>query len=215
MINKRQEKELADLIDESVFKRSEFDVTDASINIYKEEKYKSITYKGTKYYFHIHKGDFAGSYYVEFSPNDVDLVKTSDNIDWGEVKHNFDFWLINLKEELDVKDIWTSVSGKLFEIGDAEVIDEKFTDEEIKLLEARIEEVKVEVQKNTSIPVEKKNLLLESFDYFKKVAKKVTKLDWTNIVIGQVMRVIITEENKNFVLGLLKHIFKEYILPNG
>jgi hypothetical protein len=214
MINKRQEKELADLIDESVFEKSEFSVTIIRDYLVRGRVIKSISHIATPYYFYIWEsiGGYGGSHSIEFSPNDDSMVRTFSGANWEDVKKFFKFWLKNLKEELEVKDIWTSVSRnkELFEI--AEGSDEKFTEEEIKLLEERLEEVKEKVRESKEIPPEKKTLLLEAFDYLKKVARKVTKLDWTNIMVGVIVRNYLTEENLRFVFGLIKYIFKELLL---
>lgn len=212
MINKRQEKELAGIIEKSVFKKTDFEVSNKKINIYKSEEYKAIVYKGSNYYFNIYEGNYAGDYNIAFSPSDVDLERIKEGIDWDELIYQFTDWLIYLKEELEVGDIWTSVSvnEKLFEIGKES--DEKFTEEEIKLLETSIEEVKEKVEANPNIPPEKKSLLLESFEYLKKVARKVTKLDWTNIAVGQIIRLSLTEDNLRFVFGLFKYIFSRNFL---
>lgn len=207
MINKRQEKELAELIEYYGLEKTDFKVENLKSNEYKSEEYKRLLYLGTDYFFSIHDGDYSGNFNVGFSPNDNDMIGSFVNLDWKWVKNKFAFWLENLKEEMLVKDIWTTISENkgLFEtqFGD----DENFTKDEIRLLEINLDDINEKVQKEASIPDEKKKLLTESFEYLKKVAKRVTKLDWVNIAVGLILRLALTVDNVKFVFGLLKYIF--------
>lgn len=209
MINKRQEKELADLIDGSAFEKSEFDVYDAR-STPKSQVYKSIHLKGRPYYFHIKEGIeiMGGNYVLEFSPNDIGMLKKFDGANWDTVLKFFVFWLKNLKEELEVKDIWSNVANNksIFEFGELNNENEKFSNEEIELIDARIEIVKQKIQMEKSIPENKKEQLIRSFEYFKKKAREHTKIDWKNIIVGTIVGLVLNEENLRFVVGLLLYI---------
>ena len=157
---------------------------------------------------------FGGRYTCRFSPYSDSNLMVFNGMQWDEQKKFFQSWLDNLKGELevDLNDIWSDFNDKIDIFKIKEQFDnEPFTEDEIRQLEIKLSSIQDKIKENTSISESEKNFLINSFDYFKGAAKRVGKLDWLNIVVGQTLRFALTEETLRFVGNLLLYLFKNLL----
>lgn len=108
--------------------------------------------------------------------------------DWPTTVAVLSKWLVWLKQEVEEPDLWNSLESTLDPFDeDAPITDERFTPAEIKLLQARIDEVEQRVFA-LNLPEEAKAAINEVIREVPDKAKRLTKKELSDVVFSTVVK---------------------------
>ena len=165
--------------------------------------------------------DFAnsrdGGHFARYLPGYDTPYEDQSAGTWTSQLVNVRRWLGYLMRELEAPDKWKLLEEELrnFNFEDIKYTDAKFTHQEFKLLEIRIEEFKNKISKLDLLEeqVEKIN---HKLDHLLKLAENMNKIDWKELFIGSMMSLFIqlsiSPAAGQAIFGHLKTLFVQ-LLP--
>lgn len=185
----------------------------------KDEIVTYMRYKTTKYYFMFRSFGVSG-YRTEYSPAEKSLEGAeSVRGGWKQFSTRIRRWLRHLKRETNTVDKWDTFKKGLQLIPfafDADNKTEKFSADELKLIELKIDTIKHEIKK-LELPNDTINQLNIKLDSLNDKAEKLSKTDWKELFIGAIMGTIfnlaIPSDAAKTIWEIIRHTFKQYILP--
>jgi len=174
-----------------------------------------LRFKNSDYRF-----DFAtsreGGHFARYLPGYDTPYEDQSAESWASQIANVRRWLGYLIRELEAPDKWKLLEEELrnFNFEDIKYTDAKFTHQEYKLLEKRIEEFKNKISKMDLLEeqVEKIN---HKLDHLLKLAENMNKIDWKELFIGSIMSLFIQlsipPNAGQTIFGHLKTLFVQFL----
>lgn len=178
-----------------------------------------LKFKNTKYYFQFRYID-ERHYRTEYSPSGRSLILDEKVFGgWKEFIGVTRKWLRHLKRETNALDKWDTFKKSLQLIPfafDTDNKKEKFSADELKLIELKIQTVKQEIKK-LELPKDTIKQLNAKLDSLNEKADKLSKTDWKELfigaVIGTIFNLAIPPDAAKTIWEIIRHTFKQYILP--
>jgi|SRR6185436_2287490 len=185
----------------------------------RDEMVTYLKYKETKYYFQFRNIDDR-HWITSYSPSGRSLEVTEKYFGgWKGYISITRKWLKHLKREVNATDKWEAFAKELHHIPfafDSNNEGEKFSSDEIKLLDLKIQTVKKEIKK-LELPKETIKQLNAKLDSLNEKVDKLSKTDWKELFLGAVISTIfnlaIPPDSGKSIWEIIRHTFKQYILP--
>ena len=169
-----------------------------------------LVHEPTGYYF-IFDIDRDGEFWCEFSPSESKPVEIRNSEIWDIQTVAVYEWLKFLKRELDEPDLWGILSGEkilLDTITNINDKNEKFTDDEIKLISQNIEELKEFLISKQEFNEHSIKFIESNLAYLVDASSRLGKKDWITITLGIIANIIIS-------LSLNTNIAREFLHKAG
>jgi len=176
----------------------------------------TIIYNNSNYHFTFYPDRDYSGFFLNYCPGDQQYLEATSNISWDMAETYFRIWLKNLKRETQSPNLWEKFKN---EIGNVKLLskssNDKFTYHEYEDLIQKIEVLKLRMH-SISISTEQLNEINNKLDSVVLLAKDLGRFDWTNLLIGTIVSIIIqlnvTRENANAIWEIIKEIFNNNIL---
>lgn len=173
----------------------------------------SVYYKNTDFYYSI-STDTVGNFIARYSPAEDKWNGSNISNNWEDLISSFEDWLVYLKREVGASDEWGLIQDEinnLYTIGSTGKDDTKFTTEEYKVLEVKIEELKDKIAK-LDLLESQLEIINKKLDDLLIKAKSMNKIDWKNLLVGSVLSLIfqlsIDTNTGREIFGLAKNLFQ-------
>jgi hypothetical protein len=134
-------------------------------------------------------------FYATYSPAEEIYQMERNPGNWGGVVSLTSEWLLYLKRETEVPDLWDNLPSEmqLIQEADQQPSDNlPFTQAELPQVRDALEEIKSYVLKTHALSEEQKGIVDARFDYMEETATRLGRKDWTNIVVSNLLSIVIT-----------------------
>lgn len=195
------------------FKPNQFEIEEFK----NENNWNTFIEFNSIYFFKIFENsDYYNSCYVNYSPGDNKFLEVTDHVSFEMIKVHFLKWLSFLQQEISEPNLWDSFKSEISKFSESAIYDNsKFTAKEHKELESKMANL---LDNISYIP-----LLIEQQNEIKSELKRITELsidlgkfDWTNLLIGTLISIIIqlqvTPENARLIFDHVKSLFSNFLL---
>ncbi len=173
--------------------------------------------KNSDYFFEFTSHE--NKHYSIYSPGDDTIEERRYPGSWNLQLTNVRKWITNLERELDSPNKWDLLEEEIknSNFDDIEYDNTKFTHEEFKLLESKINDLKIKIEKLDLIE-EDLNTIHKKLDHLLKLSEKMNKNDWKNLFIGTLISITaqltIDKETGATIFGLARETLVKF-LPSG
>lgn len=145
---------------------------------------------------------------VNLSPTLTGYRDTHNCENWEDITTLFGEWLFALYQEVNQEDLWKRMYEQKATFQDFTMEDEgKFSTSEIKLVNQKLDEIKIEVSK-IGLSVQQLKVIEQKIDVMASTMDKVTKKDWIVMFIGLIVNALneyaFTAEHTMAVIHLIK-----------
>ncbi len=151
-----------------------------------------LTHKPSKYYF-IFDQDEEGNRSIYSPGSDCPIQHVGRSSWYGQIS-SCKQWLSYLKRELEAPDLWSLVASA-GEIALApttsEVENTPFTEDEQQYISTQLQEIEKYLQATREIPPDGLARIESRIEYLEDAAKRQGRIDWKNILVGQLLSIAI------------------------
>lgn len=158
----------------------------------------------------------SGGHWARFSPG-FDTPKEDHHADiWSSELMYLRRWLSYLTRELNAPDKWKLLEEELrnYNFEDIKYNDTKFTHQEYKILQEKIDEFKKKIE-GLDLLKEQVERINQKLDHLLKLAENMNKIDWKELFIGSMMSLFIQlsipVSAGQTIFGYLKNLFVQFL----
>lgn len=151
-----------------------------------------LDYKNTNFYFVF--DTYQESHYGKFSPGSSETVNTVSPGSWDLQMEYVEGWLNYLKREVEEPDLWELLSEEkdlnIF-VSDDIVVSESIQIDDHDRIENNLNELKEYLLKFGEVNVSNQKIIMERLEYLNESSKRVNKKDWTLMLGGTLLSIIV------------------------
>ena len=204
-----QKNEIFDAIESFKFSALQFSYIFNGVNT-------DITHLNSKFYFKIRESENYFSF-VQFSPGNDKIYEAYSCDSWEVTLTRFALWLHNLKRETEIEDKWERLQQEMRSIEiPFDNDNSKFNVSEFEILEKNINLLKTKISE-IGLTESQNKIITNKLDYLIGQGKTMNKFDWKSLFIGSIITIIIqlsiSHDQGIAIWGLIKKVFKNYLLP--
>lgn len=144
---------------------------------------------------------------IEYSPSEEGFIKRTNvesSLGWNTVVTN---WVNNLRREIDMPDLWASISSGQSSVMQATATASEntpFTDPERTQVAIFLEDIRTYIQTNAGLSPDKFNIVVEKLTYLEQAADRMGRKDWLNLFLGVLVSLTVQ-------VGMEKSVFQNLL----
>lgn len=176
-----------------------------------------IRFKNSEFFFKISDSEeYYGVLYANYIPGKDKYSEATGTIAWDGVTTHFQEWLDNVSKENSEPDLWSQLKNEIISIGIAvEVDNTTFTVREFEELKQRMSLLSENIS-DLPLILEQQLHIKDELKRITDIAKDLGKFDWTNLLIGTLVSIVvqlaITKENATALWDTVKITLRSYLI---
>jgi hypothetical protein len=166
------------------------DVDPASF-VWELEEEPTLRHSASDYFFHFGLVDY-GQHQAYYCPGESTAHEESRGGSWEGQLALVERWIVNLKREVGVPDLWAVLSEQtaLAQAASADSPNTEFTASEREQISAVLREIKAYIEHTNELNETNRVFLDSRLAYLEDAAHRLGRKDWLNIALGVLVTVV-------------------------
>jgi hypothetical protein len=149
-----------------------------------------VRHRSSNYFFSV-SVTIAGEHIAVFSPGEQTLKEERPQLNWKGVEAQFAKWVTNLSEELQIPDLWSTITGdtQLIRLA-ADQDNRPFTPDEQTQVKKALDEIKAYLIKTHNLSGDRLEAIERQLSYLDEASARLGRKDWTVILLGSLLGMV-------------------------